>query len=84
MSFFSSEDNRATFMGRNTNEAGSAVDPAQWPWFVGFEKTLTVPHLTRLGPWINENVPGGCRLVQPRWYYFTSEEDALLVYLRFS
>jgi hypothetical protein len=83
VSQFATEPNFAVAMGRNTNEPGSAIDPAVWPWFIGFEHSLSVPRLAEIGMWINANVPGGCRLQQPKWYYFTSEEDALLAYLMF-
>lgn len=85
MSQFPDEPNFAVVMGLNTDDGPHprTIDPAEYPWFVGFDHTLALPKLAEVGAWINANVPGGCRLQQPKWYFFTSEEDALLVYLRF-
>lgn len=77
----SNRPNPAVAMGRD--EKPPLADAADYPWFVGFELMLSIQDLTMIGEWISENVPNGCRLLQPKWYYFATEEDALLTFMRF-
>ncbi len=75
--------NPAVAMGRDAKPARMTADAEDWPWFVGFEHILSISDLTIIGGWISENIPSGCRFLQPKWYYFATEEDALLTFMRF-
>jgi hypothetical protein len=57
----------------------------KWTWVVKFHMpfALDMDYLGEVGEWIAENVENGCEMIMPRSYYFATEEDALLVYLRF-
>ena len=62
-----------------------AQEDEQWPWVVKFRNpfALNMQYTGEIGAWIAENVDNGCEIIMPRGYQLATEEDALLVYLRF-
>jgi hypothetical protein len=55
-------------------------------WVVKFNLpfALNMDYYQKVGTWVVQNVKNGFEMIMPRSCYFTTEEDALLVYLRFS
>lgn len=58
-----------------------ASNPFQW--MVSFSDLLSITDMGHIGGWIAENIPNGAILSLPDAYIVHSEEDALLLYLRF-
>lgn len=69
--------NNATGYYRNKDDA--------WPWVVKFRNAFAfnAEHTTEIGAWIAENIENGCEMLLPRGYQLATEQDALLVYLKF-